>query len=150
MPESLQELLTDFAPWALLRTSLSFPGEQLVYVVRVVDSDSTPVRIPRARKIDESGIVNIGSGQGARRLGNLQAALALMKREEWQQSKHHQLMLWWVDCDFDSLAGFKDRHLEVTWKCVIDKAAARELESKLLWAYKVEFADLPIGNLKTW
>lgn len=150
IPSTLIARLTDFSVWTPIRSARSFPEEQVVYVIRVVDGSSVPLRIPRARKVDESGVVNIGSGYGASRLGNLKAALALAKRDDWSQSNHHQLMLWWVNCDFDSMEGFRDRHLEACWKCVADKVAARKLEGELLWAYKIEFADIPIGNLKTW
>ena len=74
----------------------------------------------------------------------------LANEKAWNRNKHHQLMLWWVMCNFDSLDGFGARNLEVTWKCVATEEVARRLESDLLWAYKVEFADIPIGNLKTW
>ena len=150
IPAALRDKLADFSVWTPIRTAQSFPDDQVVYVIRVVDGNSVPLRIPRARKVDEAGIVNIGSGYGSSRLGNLKAALELANKDDWNQSSHHQLMLWWLDCDFDSLEGFRDRHLEACWKCVADKAAARKLEGELLWAYKIEFADIPIGNLKTW
>ena len=83
------------------------------------------------------------------RLRSLEAALDLQKEDDFR-SKHHHLMRWWVKWDFDSLPGFAMRNLAVTWQCVADKGVARTLESDLLLAYKTAFADIPIGNLKSW
>jgi hypothetical protein len=150
MTSKFRELLIGFSEWIAVRTAKAFPNEQVVYVIRVVDDHGVPLNIQRARKVDELGIINIGSGYGSSRLWTLHVSIDLANKEAWNQSKHHQLMLWWVMCDFDSLEGFRSRNLEVTWKSTADKEAARKLESDLLWTYKMEFADIPIGNLKTW
>lgn len=142
--------MTEFTDWTSARNADAYPADQVVYVIRVVDAFGSSVGIQRARKVDEAGIINIGSGFASSRLWKLKAALELTSPNEWNQSTHHQLMLWWLHCDFDSLTGFAGRNLEVCWKVVAGKQEARKLESELLWAYKIEYADIPIGNLKTW
>jgi hypothetical protein len=122
MAGAFSDRLSDFCEWIPLRSALSFPDEQIVYVVRVVGRNSVPLRIPRARKVDDAGIVNIGSGYGVTRLGNLKAALSLADKALWNGNKHHQLMLWWLHCDFDSLEGFLERPLEVAWRIMADSA----------------------------
>jgi hypothetical protein len=149
MHATLQEKLVDFTPWVPVVLASSVPIGQITYVIRVVDGAGIPVTIQRAWKVDPMGIVNIGSGNGAERLRVLKSALSLNNILDWHGRYHHQLMRTWVDCDFDSLDGFRDRQLQVCWRLAPSDKVARTFESELIWMYKTEFADLPIGNLKT-
>ena len=150
MTRILAEELELFSDWKSIRLADQFTDDRGVYVIRIVDCHGNPFGIQRAKCTDEQGIVNIGFGYGSSRLRKLQAALDLESKEDWNQSKHHQLMLWWLTCDFDSIQeGFSDRNMEVAWKSVSVKKAARKLEWELLWSYKEFFGDLPIGNVKT-
>lgn len=155
MPVDFYKKINDFEPWVKLEDIKTLSSEPIVYLVRVVDSSGIPYGIKRAKRNDDSGIINIGSGKGSSRFRFLQNAKNITKREEWNKNKHHQLMLWWIKCDFDSifnLASPSERNIEVCWSFLPTKTKKEALkrESQLLLQYKFDFADLPIGNLKSW
>jgi len=147
--------LSGFSKWVALSNvnKHSIPkGQQVVYVVRAVNEKGVPVSINRARKVDDLGILNIGSGNGPTRLHKLKKSIPINDVKDWKRATHHQLILWWFHFDFESVLGIKKttESIEVFWQEQTDDKSAREKEKTLLWRYKRHFTDLPIGNLKSW
>ena len=65
MAGTFSDQLCGFSEWILRSKRKAFPDEQLVYVIRVVDGNLVPLKIQRARQIDDLGILYIGSGNGS-------------------------------------------------------------------------------------
>lgn len=126
-----------------------YPVEQVTYVIRLI-IENGPVTIRKSIKDDNQGVVNVGHGYARARLTSIFRALNLTDRGQWQQRLHHQMMLCWVDCNFDRVVDPDPRRFEYKFRLHENKSDASALERSLLWAYKIEFGDLPICNLKTY
>jgi hypothetical protein len=152
MPNEFNDLLakSSFSPWTPLDAADSFPNEHVLYIIHVVGRDGAPISIQRARKPDDLGIVYIGAGSGRGQVLKLRAAMTLKSVDLWNPESHHPFMRSWLSCDFKSLPGFDDATFELAFRHNAANDRLSELQCELVWAYKLEFADLPIGNLKVW
>jgi hypothetical protein len=150
----MSKFLHDFSEWKPLTNIDSVPNSQVIYVIRAVDVNKTPIQINRAGAKDSDGILNIGSGKGRSRLKKLRYSFSSLKStDEWNRWKHHQLVLWCLKFDFASLLKLSSvnvENIEFCWAHAPDTKSARKKEKETIIDYKKIFADIPIGNLKSW
>ena len=150
----MSNLFQDFSEWTSLANIEGVPNTQIIYVIRVVGSDKKPISINRARASDNDGILNIGSGKGHARLKKLRNSFSSMKtRKDWNRWKHHQLVLWILKFEFAELLKLQSinvDNIEFCWAEATDPKSARKLEKETIIKYKHTYADIPIGNLKSW
>jgi hypothetical protein len=150
----MSKLFHDFSEWKSLTDVEELPKSQVIYVIRVVDENKKPISINRARAIDHEGIINIGSGKGLSRLKKLKGSFSSMKTtEDWHRWKHHQLVLWCLKYNFAELLNMKSievEDIEFCWLKAPDAKLARKQEKETILKYKSAYADIPIGNLKSW
>jgi histidinol phosphatase-like enzyme len=143
-----------FSKWQSLKNIADLPKTQIIYVIRAVDNDKMPIHINRARANDCDGILNIGSGKGKSRIKKLNKSFTeLTSTKQWNQWKHHQLVLWCLKFDFATLLGLttvKVDNIEFCWIHAPDSKSARKKEKEMIINYKNIYADIPIGNLKSW
>jgi len=150
----MPNLFQGFSEWTPLTNIEDVPNTQVVYVIRVVGIDKKPISINRARASDNNGILNIGSGKGRSRLKKLRSSFTSMKtRKDWNRWKHHQLVLWILKFEFAELLKLQSinaDNIEYRWAEAPDPKSARKLEKETIIKYKHTYADIPIGNLKSW
>ena len=150
----MPELLNGFSEWNLLTDTASVLKTQVVYVIRAIDGDRKPIEINRARSKDSDGILNVGSGKGRCRLGKLATSFSSLKTaKDWNRWTHHQLALWCLKYNFSELLGLQKinaENIEYCWIAAPDSKSARAKEKETILIYKSIYADIPIGNLKSW
>lgn len=150
----MSKLFEHFSDWKSLTSLDEIPKTQVVYVIRVIDEDKNPISINRARANDSEGILNIGSGKGFSRMKKLQGSFSSMKTtKDWHRWKYHQLVLWCLKYNFAELLGLKSieiENIEYCWLEASDSKLARKHEKETILKYKSAYADIPIGNLKSW
>jgi|GEM_PF-2728236 len=150
----MSKLLQGFSEWKSLTNIEDIPRSQVIYVIRAIDENKKPISINRARATDYDGILNIGSGKGLSRLKKLKDSFSSMKTTgDWNRWKHHQLVLWSLKYNFAQLLNLKSievENIEFCWLKAPDAKLARQQEKNTILSYKKIYADIPIGNLKSW
>jgi len=150
----MSEIFHGFSEWKSLTDIDDVPKSQVIYVIRAIDENKKPIPINRARAKDHDGILNIGSGKGLSRLKKLKGSFSSMKTtSDWNRWKYHQLVLWSLKFNFAellSLESIEVENIEFCWLKAPESKAARKQEKETILKYKSAYADIPIGNLKSW
>ena len=150
----MSKIFNGFSEWESLKNIEGVPKSQVIYVIRAIDENKKPISISRARTKDHDGILNIGSGKGSSRLKKLKGSFSSMKTtKDWNRWKHHQLVLWCLKFNFAELLNLESvevENIEFRYLKAPDAKLARKLEKETILKYKKVYADIPIGNLKSW
>lgn len=108
-----------------------------VYQVRITSPDRKPVTVPRALGNDPDGILYIGCGYLADRVGRL------LRIHEPNPKHHHNFISVYLTFGLEKLGD--RRCLEIRWRECEDYA---QEERRLLDEYKRRTGDIPPGNRK--